>query len=82
MMGFGVGTGIGGWFWMVGGLAVVAGVVFLIVWAIGLVNRPSDAGSGSRPRPDPLDILRERFARGEITEAEFEQAKQYLGYDR
>ena len=31
-------------------------------------------------RPEPLDILRERFARGEITADEFETAKRVLGY--
>jgi uncharacterized membrane protein len=31
---------------------------------------------------DALEILRLRFARGEITEAEFVQAKKVLGYER
>jgi len=31
-------------------------------------------------RPEPLDILRERFARGDITLDEFETAKRALGY--
>ena len=31
-------------------------------------------------RPEPLDILRERLARGEITVDEFETAKRALGY--
>ncbi len=31
-------------------------------------------------RPEPLDILRERFARGDITEDEFLAAKRALGY--
>lgn len=82
MMGYGLGMGVGGWFWMVGGLVVLIGVVLLVVWAIGVVNRPAGGGPDPRLRPEPLDILRERFARGEITEAEFEQAKRALGYDR
>jgi len=33
-------------------------------------------------RPTPNDVLRERFARGEITEQEFQQARKVLGPDR
>jgi len=32
------------------------------------------------PRPEPLDILRERFAKGEINLDDFEAAKRALGY--
>jgi len=31
-------------------------------------------------RPEPLDILRERFARGDMTVDEFQTAKRALGY--
>jgi hypothetical protein len=31
-------------------------------------------------RPEPLDILRERYARGDITLDEFDTAKRALGY--
>ena len=40
--------------------------------------RPSVAPSPARP--EPLDILRERFARGDITVDEFATAKRALGY--
>ena len=82
MMGSGWGMGFGGWLWMLGGLALVIGIVVLVVWAIGGYSHVSDRRADSNPRPEALDILRERFARGEITEAEFEQAKRALGYDR
>ncbi len=82
MMGYGLGMGVGGWFWMVGGLVVLVGVVVLVVWAIGSVNRPADGRTDPGRRPEPVEILRERFARGEITEAEFEEAKRALGYER
>ncbi|GBD44758.1 hypothetical protein HRbin40_02248 [bacterium HR40] len=71
MMGFG---------WMLGFLlsllllgAIVAAVIFVLRWlGIG----PSHfAGS----RPDPLDILKERLARGEISVAEYEERKRALG---
>jgi putative membrane protein len=78
MMGYGFDGGAFGWMWMLGGLLVMVGFVVLIVWAVGAVNR---GGTSSEPgRPTALDILHERYARGEITQQEFEQAKKTLGY--
>ena len=74
--------GSGGWLWMIGGLVLLIGIVVLVVWAIGDSNRVVDRRTDSSSRSEPLGILRERFARGEITEAEFEQAKRILGYDK
>ncbi len=72
--------GSSGGFWMIGGLLLIVGLAILVVW---VVNRSSNPGRSSAPpteRSDALDILRERFARGEITEQEFEQAKRTLGH--
>ena len=82
MMGYGWGMGPDGWLWMLGGLIVLIGIVVLVVRGTGGYNRAADRRTDSSPRPDPMDILRERFARGEITEAELEQAKRTLGDDR
>jgi putative membrane protein len=78
MMGYGFDGGGLGWIWMLGGLLVMVGFVVLIVWAVSAVGR----GGVSREadRPTGLDILRERYARGEITQQEFEQTKKTLGY--
>ena len=77
MMGYGFDGGGLGWVWMLGGLLVMVGFVVLIVWAIGAANR----GTIREPeRPTALDMLRERYARGEITQQDFEQAKKTLGY--
>jgi uncharacterized membrane protein len=55
----------------------------LVVWAVMTITRSADRGTMQGPsRPTPNDILRERFARGEISEQEFEQAKKVLGPDR
>lgn len=73
MFGYGYG-GPGGWLWMLGGLVLVVGIALLVAWAFGgaMRTRRDDA------RPTPLEILRERYARGEITQEQFEQAKQVL----
>lgn len=70
MMGYGYGWG--GGLWMLGGLLLLVGFIVLVVWAVTRLP----------PRPTPNEILRERFARGEITEAEFDQARKVLGPDR
>jgi putative membrane protein len=73
------GWGWGIWFWMLGGLALTVGLVVLIVWAVLSVSRRAD-DDGRRPQQTALDILRERYARGEISAEEFEEAKRILGY--
>ncbi len=71
---FGYGLGPGGWLWMLGGLVVMVGIVLLVVWALGGTLRSGHDDA----RPTPLEILRERYARGEITQEQFEQSRQVL----
>jgi putative membrane protein len=75
-------AGGGSWVWMLGGLLLVIGIIVLVVW---MVTRTSRAGETPTPGPSgltPSQILSERFARGEITQREFEQARKALGPDR
>jgi putative membrane protein len=68
--GFGLMAGVG-WLWMVLVWAVVIG---LVIWAAGALF-------GTRERsadPAPLDTLKRRYAAGEITAEEFDQAKRAL----
>lgn len=77
---YGGGFGPAGLLWSLFSVFVVVGLVVLIIWAVSQSTR---SGSSSGPdRTDALEILRQRYARGEITEAEFVQAKKVLGYDR
>ena len=68
--------------WMFVGLALMIGLIVLVVWAVMRLSGPSHPPTRDGYRPTPNEILRERFARGEITEQEFEQAKKVLGPDR
>lgn len=74
MMGNGMmGGGMGPWMViaMVSWLLLLAGVVFLIVWAFQRF-RP---GYGSKAEESALEILKKRYARGEISREEFEEKK-------
>ncbi len=69
------------WPFMALGIALQGGFWLLliggIVWAVRQRQRhrtPSDLGARAMPRPrDALEILRERYARGEIDTAEFDE---------
>lgn len=70
-MGFGGGglmTGI----WI---LLLVLGVTLLVKWLTNFRNRPA---SYVNDNPKALSILAERYARGEITQEEYETKKEHL----
>ena len=83
MMGFGngLGNGFGGGLWVLGCILLVVGLVALAAWAVSRLSTHDHQGTTSG-RPDALEILRERFARGEITEAEYTHAASVLGTER
>jgi putative membrane protein len=75
----------GGWYGMIFGplfmilvLAVIISVVVLLVrWLGG--PWPGSTSYQAPPGRTPLDILKERFARGEIDRQEFEERRRVLG---
>jgi len=69
-MGFGGMMWYGWLFWII----IIGLVVYLIV---KLANR-SSAGSNNQTNETPLDILKKRYARGEISKEEFESKKKDL----
>ncbi|HEX9910419.1 MAG TPA: SHOCT domain-containing protein [Desulfatiglandales bacterium] len=66
----------GGWIFMLlfWGLVIVA-LIFLIRWLAGL-SRPRP--SSEKPHDSALEILRQRYAKGEIDNEEFDQKKRDL----
>jgi putative membrane protein len=78
MMGWGYGAygmGIVGWLFMLlfWGLIIV-GLILVVRWLWDHGRSGTGAGTGDAP----LDILKRRYARGEITKEEFDRMKQDL----
>jgi putative membrane protein len=73
MMGWGDGYG-----WMGMGWAFM--VLFWVLVVLGIVALLRWLGTGRReaPRKTPLEILQERYARGEIEREEYEQKRRDL----
>ncbi len=71
MTGFDWGMGLGGWVWMILGTFLV----IAIVWAVVTALPGRERGTGD----DAAQILKARFARGEISDQEYEQARRVLG---
>jgi putative membrane protein len=69
----------GGWWMLLGPVwmivvvgATVAAVVLVVRWLGGTERHPRG------PDKTPMDILKERFARGEIDKQEFEERRSFL----
>jgi putative membrane protein len=70
------GWGWGGWLAMMGFIVVFWVVVaILVVWAVRSLGGGRPSRSQPEPPRSPLDIARERYARGEINDEEFERIK-------
>ncbi len=73
--------GAWGWGWMALMMIIMVvfwgGIIALIVWGITRWTRHESTYRTSEQR-SPLDIAKERYARGEITKEQFEQIKKDL----
>ncbi len=58
--------------------AVIAFFVVAARWLIGLGGHHNPSNTSPTGKPSALDILKERFARGEIDKDEFEERKRHL----
>jgi putative membrane protein len=68
---------MGGWWMMILmallWLLLIAGIVLIIVWVVNRTRGLVAAGGES-----PLDIIKRRYARGEIDREEYERMRQEL----
>ncbi len=62
------------WIFMLFSMLLIVGIVLLAVWLF----RQSSTGTGHSREETPLDILKKRYAKGEIDKEEFEQKKRDL----
>jgi putative membrane protein len=70
-----------GWWMIFGGIWMLvfwALLIALVVWGIKKLTEHGDHGSGTTQKRDPLDIAKDRYARGDISREEFKQIKQDL----
>ena len=79
MMGGFFGGGLG-WIGMILGfvffILVIIGVVFLIIWIVKITTR---SGNDDKTGSKALEVLKERYAKGEITKEQYENMKKDLG---
>lgn len=76
-----MGGGMGGVGWSMGGGLLMLVILAVIVWVVVVLAKSYTGGApwtGSPREKSPLDVLRERYARGEIERDEFEQKKRDL----
>lgn len=78
-----MGPGMMGWFGIGGGLMFIPMILFwgLVVWGVVALARgvasPSNSG-GSNQADSALEVLKRRYARGEINKQEYEERKKDL----
>jgi len=72
MQGFGHGWGMG-FGWIIGIF-----ILLIILWLAFRTFRSGETNQTSSGQGTPLDILKERYAKGEIDKDEFEQRKKDL----
>jgi putative membrane protein len=71
-----------GWYGAAGAMHVAGGVLMLLFWvvvvvlAVWAVRAVFPAGRSEAERP--IEILRRRYAAGELTQAEFEHARRTI----
>lgn len=71
--GWGVGFGLGWFFMVIFWILVILGIIYFVKLIVGI-----GAGKGGTKDETLLDIIKKRYAKGEITKEEFERMKDDL----
>ena len=78
----GWGGGLAGWTMYLGMIVFWVGVVALVIWGVKALAGPTAAHSvplvSQVPQESAADVLKRRYAAGEIDAAEFEQKRRDL----
>ncbi len=64
---------------LIGLLAAGLIAIIVVVWAISRSSNKQGSPAGQPAKDSALEILRERYARGEVTREEFEAMRRDLG---
>ena len=67
----GYGGGFMWFFWII--------LIVLVAWAVSAGTRGDSGANGSESDKSPLEILQQRYARGEIDQQEYQQKRKDLG---
>jgi putative membrane protein len=71
-----------GWYWGFGGglleSLIAIALIVLVVWGIVSLIRHADSRPTTAIKQTPLDIAKERYAKGQITKEQFDQIKKDL----
>ena len=74
-----MGDGGGGhWWWWLIALALLVALVVVVVWLVTRSGPPAASVAPRQPRGSAEDVLTDRFARGEIDEAEYRRRRDAL----
>jgi putative membrane protein len=62
------------------GLVLLAGLIALVIWLLTSASSRGGSSIGGRSTPPktPMEILKERYARGEITQEEYLEMREHL----
>ncbi len=70
-----------GWWMVFGSIWMVlfwAAIIALVIWVVRKLAEREGSRSSTTERRAPLDVAKERYARGDISKEEFEQIKKDL----